>query len=83
MISSLEIVGLLEIVGVLALLLGVTGVILNNRRLRVCFIVWMVGNILSASVHISVGVWSLLARDIIFFVLSIEGWFKWGKKKDD
>lgn len=72
---------MIEIIGTFALILGVLGAMLNNRKLRVCFIVWIVANTLSACVHIGVGVWSLLARDIVFFVLSIEGWLKWGKKK--
>lgn len=70
----------IEIIGTLALILGVLGAVLNNRKLRVCFIVWVVANILSACVHIGVGVWSLLLRDIVFFVLAIEGFVRWRKK---
>ncbi len=70
-----------EIIGTLALILGVLGAVLNNRKLRVCFLIWMVSNTLSAGIHISVGVWSMLIRDIVFFILVVEGWFKWKKKK--
>ena len=70
-----------EILGTLALVLGVLGAIFNNRKLRVCFLIWIVSDIMSASVHINVGVWSMLVRDFIFFILCIEGWIKWGKKK--
>lgn len=73
---------MLEIIGTLALILGVLGAILNNRKLRICFLIWMVSNTLSASIHISVGVWSMLIRDIVFFILVVEGWFKWGKKNE-
>ena len=76
-------ISLLEIVGGFALLLGVTGVILNNRKLRLCFVIWVVGNILSAIVHINTGIASLLIRDAVFTILCIEGWFRWGKKKND
>jgi len=76
-------ISLLEIIGIFALLLGVTGVIFNNRKLRICFVIWVIGNILSAIVHISTGVESLLLRDFAFTILCIEGWFKWGKKKKD
>ena len=59
--------------------MAVVGVILNNRRLRFCFILWIISNALSAAIHAEMYVWSLFVRDIIFFVLAIEGWIKWGK----
>lgn len=70
----------IEIIGTIALILGVLGVLLNNRKLRICFIVWMVSNALSAGIHAYVGPWSLAARDMVFFCLSIEGWIKWGPR---
>lgn len=69
-----------EIVGTVALAMGVTGVLLNNRKLRACFIVWMVSNALSAGIHAYIGLWSLMVRDTVFFVLSFEGWIRWGRK---
>jgi len=26
-------------------------------------------------------IWSLFVRDVVFFVLAIEGWIKWGTKE--
>lgn len=69
-----------EIVGIVVLIMGVTGVLLNNRKFRICFIVWMISNALSGGIHAYEGIWSLMARDAAFFVLSIEGWIKWGRK---
>ena len=74
---------MIEIIGTIALILSVLGVILNNRKLRVCFLIWLVSNTLCFIIHISIGVWSLMIRDFIFTILAIEGWFKWGKKKND
>ena len=70
-----------EIAGIICLILGVTGVILNNRRMRICFIVWMISNAMSACIHMGSEIWSLLIRDVIFLILAFEGWIKWGKKK--
>jgi len=67
-----------ELIGIIVLILGVAGVLFNNRRLRMCFILWMVSNALSAGIHACAGMWSLMARDAVFFVLAIEGWIKWG-----
>ena len=66
-----------EIIGTIATIFAVIGVITNNRRLRICFLLWLISNALSGVIHIHAGIWSLLVRDIIFFILAIEGWFKW------
>lgn len=69
--------------GWLTMGLAVAGVLLNNRRLIWCFPVWMVSNALSGGIHIEAGIWSLAARDIVFFVLAIDGWWKWRKGEKD
>lgn len=70
-----------EILGTIALILGVIGCLLNNRKLRICFIVWLISNVLNGIVHIRVDVWSLLIRDVVFSILVVEGWIRWGRKK--
>ncbi|HUV63640.1 MAG TPA: nicotinamide mononucleotide transporter [Sedimentisphaerales bacterium] len=69
-----------EIIGTIATILAVTGVVLNNRRMRVCFVIWLVSNALSCYLHVGAGLFSLAARDAIFSVLAVEGWLIWGKK---
>ena len=69
----------MELIGIIATILAVTGVITNNRRLRVCFLIWLVSNTLMLGIHAYSGIWSLVGRDIIFIILAIEGWKKWGK----
>ena len=69
-----------EIIGIVVTIFAVIGVITNNRRLRICFLLWLLSNALSGIIHFQAGIWSLLVRDIIFFILAIEGWFKWGHK---
>jgi len=71
---------IIEIAGIIATIFAVIGVITNNRRLRVCFLLWLVSNGLTGAIHIYAGIWSLVVRDAIFFVLAIEGWIKWGRK---
>jgi len=70
---------MIEFVGAIASVLAVAGVVANNRRLRWCFYVWIVSNILAGAIHAQIGLWSLCARDVIFFGLAVEGWIKWGK----
>jgi len=69
-----------ELIGFTAGALAVLGVVLNNHRLRACFIVWLVSNAITAGLHSYAGLWSLAVRDVIFFALAVHGWVKWGKK---
>jgi nicotinamide riboside transporter PnuC len=71
---------MIELIGTVSTILAIAGVILNNRRLRTCFLLWLISNSLSLIIHTQTGVWSLVARDGIFLILAIEGWIKWGRK---
>jgi len=71
---------MIEIIGLAATVLAVAGVITNNRKIRVCFVLWMFSNAMTGFIHAEAHIWSLLLRDTIFFILAIEGWIKWGRK---
>ena len=71
-----------EIIGVLSGILAVTGVVLNNYRLRACFLVWLVSNVASAVIHAHTQTWALFVRDVVFIGLAVHGFFMWGKKPD-
>lgn len=70
-----------EIVGTIAALLAITGVVLNNRKLLACFPIWLVSNGLSCGLHIHAGLMSLAARDLVFMALAVEGWLRWRRPK--
>ena len=57
--------------------LAVVGVLLNNRKLILCFPVWILSNTLCWFLHQQAGLDSLAWRDVMFTVLSIEGWYRW------
>jgi nicotinamide riboside transporter PnuC len=71
-----------ELLGAIAAVVAIAGVLANNRRCRVCFGLWMVSNALSAALHAQAGMVSLMARDLIFFILAVEGWRLWGRSDD-
>ena len=73
---------MIELFGTISTVLAVSGVMLNNRLNRACFVVWMVSNAISAVLHVSTGIWSLVFRDVIFFALTIEGLYRWTVKKN-
>jgi nicotinamide riboside transporter PnuC len=68
-----------EIIGYISGAMAIVGVVLNNYRLRACFLLWLVSNAASAIIHAHGGIWSLLWRDVVFFVLAFHGWFTWGR----
>ena len=69
-----------ELIGSIATVLAIAGVLANNRRKRVCFAIWVISNSLTLVIHAQTGVWSLVVRDAVFLILAVEGWFKWGRK---
>ena len=74
------------IIGWLATVGAIGGVILNNYRLRWCFAVWFITNAISGGLHVrgylggDVAMLSLSARDAIFLLLAVHGWWAWGRK---
>jgi nicotinamide riboside transporter PnuC len=72
---------MIEGISAIALVFAVSGVALNNRRLICCFYLFIVSNILSASIHAYSGLWVMVARDVIFLGLAVEGWWKWRRAK--
>ena len=72
---------MIEILGTIATALAIFGAVLNNRKLIACFYLWLASNAITAGIHFDAGIYSLLVRDLIFFILAIEGIHKWRKQK--
>ena len=72
---------MIELIGIIATILAVTGTVANNRRLRWCFLVWAVSNSISLAIHVHDTRWCFVLRDAIFIVLAVEGWRMWKLKK--
>ena len=71
---------MIEVIGFISGSLAVWGVLLNNRRRRICFLLWAVSNVMSLGIHVFCGPWSLALRDFIFLCLALEGWLLWGRE---
>jgi len=72
---------MLEVLGIIVGVLAVTGVLLNNRMKIACFFLWIISNSMSAYIHSRTGPWSLYARDVVFYILAVEGLWLWRKKR--
>ena len=70
-----------ELTGGVICVLAVAGVVMNNRRVIWCFPIWLVSNILSAGLHAHAGLWAMVARDVIFVGLAVEGFLIWKRKE--
>ena len=66
-----------ELLGGLATVIAVAGVLLNNARVIWCFPVWMASNGLTLVLHVRRRMWTLAARDAIFLGLAAAGWWMW------
>lgn len=70
---------MVEMFGYISTVLAVAGVVFNNRKMAVCFKIWMVSNSISLVIHLHAGIYSLAIRDFIFLILAFEGLWKWRK----
>jgi hypothetical protein len=61
-----------ELLGAIATVIAVAGVVANNRKWRICFWLWLVSNGITAGIHAQAGIWSLCARDLIFLALAVD-----------
>lgn len=68
---------LIELISYIAMVLSVAGVILNNRKIKICFILWIISNVITGFIHGYNHLYGLMVRDIVFTVLAVEGWIKW------
>lgn len=59
---------------------AIYGVILNNHRIRFCFLIWIFTNAAAGIFHVQSAQYGLLFRDLVFLILAVHGWFLWKKK---
>ena len=72
-----------EILGTIAMLLAIIGVVLNNHKLISCFYLFLVSNSICLYLHFNVQIWSMCIRDIVFIILGFHGLYKWSRKPED
>ncbi len=72
-------------VGMVAATAAIIGVLLNNRKMILCFPMWILSNAIMFGIHSYAtiqgvqGLWPLAIRDLVFFVLAIDGLIRWRK----
>ncbi|MDH5525448.1 MAG: nicotinamide mononucleotide transporter family protein [Desulfobulbaceae bacterium] len=61
--------------------LGVAGALLNVRRLRACFVVWIVTNIGWMILHAVRGNWADVVMFAVYFAAAVWGFYSWGGRR--
>lgn len=73
----------IELISLAAMVIAITGVVLNNHGRRACFWVWLASNTISAMIHIHSGLVVMTVGDIIFAALAVHGLVCWSKKESN
>jgi nicotinamide riboside transporter PnuC len=64
-------------IGLVGTVLAVAGVVLNNYRLALCFVLFLGSNTLALLVHRRDKRPTMVLRDLIFLALAIQGLYLW------
>ena len=54
-----------------------TGTVLNVKKMRACFMLWIVGNVAWAAWDLSQGLFSRMLMDLAQLALAVWGWVSW------
>jgi len=63
------------------MLLSITGVVLNVKKLRICFIFWIPANMGWIAVNLYKDIHAQALLFVVYTSLSVWGWTEWGKDK--
>ena len=62
---------------ILLTLISLIGVILNIKKRRACFAVWIFTNATWAIYDFKIGAWEQSLLFAVYFVLAVWGWMAW------
>lgn len=68
---------MLLIIGWITTIVCLTGTILNVKKLKICFWLWLLGNILWLGIDIYNGLWSRAVLDTVQGTLAVWGLVEW------
>ena len=70
----------MQLISWITTVICLTGTVLNVRKIRSCFLLWLIGNILWLCVDIYNGLWSRAVLDIVQGILALWGIIEWKKE---
>lgn len=63
--------------------MSITGVVLNVKKNRMCFIIWIIANAGWITINILHGIYAQAFLFVIYTGLSVWGWIEWSKPKKE
>lgn len=72
-----------EIAMIFGFLCSVIGCILNNRKLLLCWPLFILADIICAYIHFIQGSYIFAVRELMFLALCFEGYYRWKYKKNE
>lgn len=73
---------MLEIFAWITTVLSITGVILNIKRLRMCFFIWTFTNASWMVIDFYKGIYAQAFLFLVYTLLAVWGIISWGAKKE-
>ena len=72
---------MLSIIGWITAIVCLTGTILNVKKIKFCFWLWLIGNVLWLCIDIYNGLWSRAFLDVVQGALALWGLIEWKSPK--
>lgn len=73
---------ILIIYGWIVTAICLAGTVLNVKKIKFCFIIWTIGNILWLALDLYNSLYSRALLDIVQLILAIWGYLAWTKEKE-
>ena len=70
----------MQIISWITTIMCLTGTVLNVKKIKLCFWLWLGGNILWLCIDIYNGLWSRAVLDIVQGILALWGIIEWKKE---
>jgi len=65
------------------MLMSLAGSFLNARKLRICFVLWLVCNIGWTAIDVYLAMYPRVAQDLVQMVFTVYGWICWSRKETE
>ena len=65
----------------IATIICLTGTVFNCKKMKICFYLWIVGNLLWFAFDLHSGLYSRAALDTVQLALAVYGIYEWSKKR--
>lgn len=71
----------MELLGWVATVISIIGIILNARKNMLCWPTWLVSNVLWVTYFLVLGDFPSIILWIVFSIFNVYGWIQWSKDK--